>query len=99
MTNFPTSEVLEEEGASPLLTVGKRTGAVRTGYTQKGMREPAYELKRCMLDHSREKKHSGWKKQLLEEWTQDRTDPVQHSMSNLGWWEGCEVRKERRLKR
>ena len=85
--------------AGPQLTVGKRRGAVRTGFTQKGMCEPAYEMNRYMLDHSREKSIQGGRNNCLEEWMQDRAECVQHSMSNLGWWEGCEVRKERRLKR
>ena len=48
-----------------MLTVGKRRGAVRTGFTQKGMCAPVYDLKRFMLDHGREKKYLGWKKQLF----------------------------------
>lgn len=99
LTNSPVSEVPGEKGAGPQLTVGARRGAVRTAFTRKGMREPACAMKRCMLGHSREKSIQGRRNSCLEEWTQDRTDCVQHSMSNLGWCEGCAVRKERRLKR
>ena len=86
-------------GAGPQLTVWARAGAVRTAFTRKGMREPACAMKRCMLDHGREESIQGGRNSCLEEWTQDRAECVQHSMSNLGWCEGCAVRKERRLKR
>ena len=79
--------------------MGKRGGAIRTGFTQKVMCEPAYETKRCPLDHGGEKSTQGGGNSYLEEWRQDRAEYAQDSTSYFGWWEGCEVRKERRLKR